>query len=148
MHLTRREILALGAAVTAAGAVAGCSSEPTATPSAPQPEPRTVPDLELIALYAAVRRTYPDLGTALAEIEEQHRAHVAALGEPDTSTELAVTVAATKRAALEQCMVAERRAADLHEAACLNSDDPTLARLLAVIAASEASHVPALERLL
>jgi hypothetical protein len=149
VNLSRRRVIALGAVVAAAGVSAACTdTEPGATgASEPERSPLTTPDLELLALYASVRRTYPELNTQLAALEAQHREHLAALGSSDPDALIDVPVAGTSAAAVEQCMMAERRAADAHQAACLQSSDPTQARLLAILAASEASHVPALAAL-
>jgi hypothetical protein len=150
VDLNRREVLGLGLTVTAGGFLAACSSPdpPAAAPTEQTPNLLATPDLELIALYMAVRSAYPALDASLQTIEEQHRAHLAALGGEVSIEDIDVTVATTSAAAVEQCMLAERRAADIHQAACLRSADPVEVRLLALISASEASHVPALERLL
>lgn len=149
MSLDRRRVLALGVAMTAGGVVTACSS-PESQTQTPEPErnPLANPDRELIALYAAVRRTYPALDGPLREFEDQHVAHLAALGGDDIVDEVDISVAVTSAGAIEQCMLAERRAADSHQDACLRSADAVEVRLLTLIAASEASHVPALERLL
>lgn len=149
MNLSRRRVIALGAVAAAAGMGAACSgAEPEEMRgSEPERNPLTTPDIELLALYSAVRRTYPELDGVLAEIEGQHLDHLTALGGSIPEVSLEVTVAETSAAALEQCMIAERRAADAHQAACLQSNDPIEARLIAIIAASEASHVPALAAL-
>ncbi len=149
MNLSRRRVIALSGVVAAAGVGAACSGpEPEEMRgSEPERSPLTTPDTELLALYAAVRRTYPALDGVLAEIEGQHLDHLTALGGIPPEVSLDVTVAGTSAAALEQCMIAERRAADAHQEACLRSADPIEARLLAIIAASEASHVPALAAL-
>jgi hypothetical protein len=141
--------LTLGAAVAAGGLAAACSSSDSQTfsPSEPEPNLLATPDLELIALYTAVRRSYPALDAPLKEIEDQHVAHVVALGGEVPVEPIDVAVAGTSAAAIEQCILAERRAADLHQEACLRGTDPTQVRLLALLSASEASHVPALARL-
>lgn len=149
MKLSRRRVIALSGVVAAAAVSSACSGTEVERirESEPERNPLTTPDMGLLALYAAVRRTYPSLDEVLAEIEDQHRAHLAALGGSASEVSLEVTVAATSAGALEQCIIAERRAADAHQAACLQSVDPNEARLLAIIAASEASHVPALAAL-
>lgn len=150
MNLSRRRVIALGAVAAAAGVSAACTNtEPEAIEaSQAERDPLTTPDVELLALYASVRRAFPALDAQLAVLQAQHREHLTALGGSEPDVLLDVPVAGTSTAAVEQCMMAERRAADAHQAACLQSSDPTQARLLAILAASEASHVPALAALI
>lgn len=136
--------------MAAAGVSAACSGAEPEEKLVPEDaqNPRTTPDIELLALYAAVRRVYPALDAELGVIEGQHRDHLTALGGSLPDDFLDVPVAQTRAAAVEQCMIAERRAADAHQSACLQSSDPVEARLLAILSASEASHVPALAALI
>jgi hypothetical protein len=151
---SRRAVL-VGAGLLADAA---CSSGPE-----PQP-PKPDPDLpiralaadgvrRLVALYAAVSRDHPDLRAELAPLAAETAAHLSAL-EPPASGPTASPGASTAPSATTTPPVAVPAAAgaartalvraERHEAALrvtqLASASAALARLLAAIGASEATH--------
>jgi hypothetical protein len=144
VHLSRRTLLA------GTGLVLVACSQDTAVPETRSTEPAALDptqqvELNLIALYTAVRAAFPALDQPLKGIQAQHEAHLTALdgelGEIQTPP-----IARTPEGALDQCVLAETQAANAHQQACLGAA-PELARLLTLISASEASHIPALEQL-
>ena len=151
---SRRAVL-VGAGLLA---VAACSSG--TEPEPPKPDP----DLPiralaadgvrgLVALYAAVGRAHPRLRAELAPLAAETAAHLTAL-EPPAARQTASAGASTATGATPSPTVAvpakaaaARTAlvrAERHEAALrvtqLASASPALARLLAAIGASEATH--------
>lgn len=153
---TRRQgLMALGLLGPATLLVA-CSSEDTpaasttlsAEPAAP-PLDATVAGQEalLIAHYDAVLDTLTgdqsDLRDALTSVRDQHAAHREALGgggEP-------VLEDLPAQPSVSSLMAAEKDASKARIKSCVAATDPELARVLAFIAASEASHVPFLKDL-
>lgn len=105
----------------------------------------------LIWLYGKVIAAYPEL--TLSPLLAEHRQHLAQLSArvieppgkkvPDTVT-ARPAIGATKAAALAQLRTAEQRAVKVLLSR-LASASPSLAQLYASIAASEATHVAALE---
>ncbi len=151
---SRRAVL-VGAALLA---VAACSSG--TEPEPPKPDP----DLPiralaadgvrgLVALYAAVSRAHPNLRAELAPLAAETAAHLSALEppaagptasagastSPSATASAPVTVPATAPAARTALVRAERHEAELRVTQ-LASASAALARLLAAIGASEASH--------
>jgi len=126
-----------------------CSSEVSVQDSPPPEQSDIAPtqqtELALIALYSAVRAAFPALDEPLRAIQVQHEAHLAALDGQLRQIE-PPPIASTEAGALEQCALAETQAANAHQRACVTADSD-LARLLTLITASEASHVPALRKL-
>ncbi len=152
--LTRRAGLALLVALPA-GLLAACAGDDAATGTA-QPAPNgssapTVADpaaeeADLVALYDAVLAAFPgsvanDLLTALRDQHAQHRDALGGAGSPATTSP---AVPATLDAALASLATTERQAARSRTRACVAATDDGQARLLSLIAASEAAHVPAL----
>lgn len=155
-RLTRRQSLAALGLIGPVGLLAACSSSDEASPTATlgtEPEP-IAPDATvaaeealLIAHYDAVLQALPETQTetrsALSALREQHVAHREALGgggEPaldDLPEDPSIT----------SLTAAEKAASKARIRACAEASDPELARTLAFIAASEASHVPALKDL-
>lgn len=139
-------------------ALAGCTSsdgspaDPTSAPgpSAASASAAAADEAALIARYeaalASVPDDQPDLRTALSLIREQHRSHLDALGGAPAAT-VPASAPATTAGLLADLITAERAASDERITACVDARDPELARLLSFIAASEASHVPALRDL-
>ena len=155
---SRRAVL-VGAGLLA---VAACSSG-----TEPQP-PKPDPDLPiralaadgvrgLVALYAAVTRAHPNLRAELAPLAAETAAHLSALEPPasgptastgaSTGASTAPSATASAPAAVPATAAAARTAlvrAERHEAELrvtqLASASPALARLLAAIGASEATH--------
>ncbi len=155
--LTRREGLLALALLAPAGLIAACtgSAEPSpgsTSASAPTMDPAAEVAAEesvLIATYDAVLAAATGLDdealALLALIRDQHAQHLEALGGtagPPPSTGSSSPL--TRDAAVTNLIAAEREAARSRIRACVAADDPELARLLAFIGASEASHVPAL----
>ena len=133
-------------ALLAACSSGGAPDEPV--PSTAEPSlasAQAAAEQALIDEYEAVIAAHPGLAAALAPLRDQHMAHADALGgSPSAGTAIA---AATERAAVAALVTAERQAARERIGACVEAVEPGLARLLAFIAASEASHVPALRSL-
>lgn len=150
-------VLAAGAAIT----TAGCSSDPVPRPStSPAPDPdvaltATVADEEsvLIELYDATIAAFPDLTVIIAIIRDEHAAHRESVSlasdspgddSPTASSPAAANVspiAPTPQLALTNLMDAERRAIGQRSQACESAESTDTARLLALIAASEAGHL-------
>jgi hypothetical protein len=100
----------------------------------------------LIAQYQATIAAYQDLAAPLTLLMDQHRAHLAAMAIAPSSAppSTGVPVPGSARQAVTALADAERAATQQRGQACVDAMDPALARTLAFIAASEASHVPAL----
>lgn len=153
--LARRSFLVL-AAGTGAALIAGCgTSDPEGSTSSPDDAVRAAvaeAETALIAQYQGVITAFPDLGASLVAILEQHRAHLAAVTPGQGAAEMAPqispsTTSAPKGSAVDALQFladAERAASQQRREACVLAADPELTRMLAFIAASEASHVPAL----
>lgn len=156
--LTRREGLAATALLGPIGLLVACSSQgATSAVSGTAPaEPAPVADApgevsaderRLIALYDCVIVAFPALATPLAAIREQHRQHAAALSGTDAGVADAVAAPSSRQAALRMLIAAERDAMHNRITSSVDAQDPSLARTLAFVAASEGSHVPALRGL-
>jgi len=167
LHLTRRQGLVLLAALTVPAGLSACGGEspeanPVETTAPPTPALAEVvagEELALIALYDVALASLPEADerrrTLLTALRQQHVEHRDALapevtvpvdgeapagGRSDTGGPDATPVAP----GLRDLAAAERKAAKARIRACVEADDPQLARTLAFIAASESSHVPAL----
>ena len=97
---------------------------------------------DLIALYDAAIATGPgeDRSLLFTALRDQHIAHREALGGASDAP------APTRAPDLGALITAERQAARDRIRSCVDADDPEIARVLALIAASEAAHVPALRQ--
>lgn len=155
----RRALLsgALGAgAFVSAVALSGCGGDsPAGTSGSPSATHQAAPapdvirsevaraERELLAAYDSVIAQFPELRPMLEPIRTQHADHLAAMGVdgPDASPE---ALAATAELAVAALRSAERQAAAARRASCIACTAPDLTRTLALIAASEQSHVPAL----
>lgn len=151
---SRRAVL-VGAGLLAAAA---CSSGTEPTPPKPDPD-LPIRALAaggvrgLVALYDAVSGTHPDLRAELAPLAAETAAHLSALEPPATrptastpastspsaTASPTVAVPATAAAARTALVRAERHEAELRVTQ-LASASSALARLLAAIGASEATH--------
>ena len=165
MH--RRTLLGLlGASIGVGAGLAGCTtSQDPADPTtgAPLPSPsedtdaplRTLVQADeraLIGLYAQAIAAYPDLSDRLRPLADQHQQHFDALEtapenvDPDRAAEsiappsFPALPANDVAAALAVLSNAERTAADQRTESCVGARSSDLTRLLALIAASEASH--------
>lgn len=151
--LTRRTLLAGGIALGAVAlAAAGCTSSPDdssgGSPSPVDPDPdasvrQAVAEAEaaIIALYDAAIAAYPALAADLGAVRDEHRAHAEAMGIAVASPSPSPPAPATRSAALAGLAEAERAAVLERTAACEASTGADLARVTALIAASEAGHV-------
>jgi hypothetical protein len=155
---TRRAVLVGAGLLTVAACSSGTEPEP------PKPDPdlpiRAVAAIGvrgLLALYDGVSRAHPRLRAELAPLAAETTAHLTALEppqnrptassapstgsstSPSTTTSPPVAVPATPAAARTALVRAERHEAGLRVTQ-LASASPALARLLAAIGASEATH--------
>lgn len=157
---TRREGLLALALAGPVALLAGCTNdadEPaedlaSATGGADTASAAAADEAALVARYEAALSEVPedraDLREALAEIRDQHRAHLSALGGADEADATAGAPATAGTSALLASLIeAERAAFRDRVRACVDARDPEQARLLSLIAASEAAHVPALRDL-
>lgn len=141
--------MASSALVGASLVVAACSPSPS--PDATDtPAPTLDPDAQvradvaaaeasLLALYDAVIAAHPALARDLTAVREEHAAHAEAMG---LATAPADAPAVGSRAeALAALTDAEQRAIAQRTAACESASGADLARVTALIAASEAGHV-------
>jgi hypothetical protein len=153
--LSRRSLLAV--AVVGTLTAAGCT--PSTDPAPPTDAPRdddavlaaavVAQEEGLIALYDATVAAFPALGSALTSIRDQHAAHRDALspqGSPTASPSPPIAAGTSQAAAIAGLLEAERRAVSERTESCVAARIPDTARLLALIAASEASHVEFLRR--
>lgn len=162
LHLTRRQGLTLLVALAVPAGLSACGGEspeasPVATTAPPAPDLAEVvagEELALIALYDAALAGLPETDerrrTLLTALRQQHVEHRDALA-PDVTIPLdeeasdgGTLDAAPVAPGLRDLAAAERKATKARIRACVETDDPQLARTLAFIAASESSHVPAL----
>ena len=157
---TRRAVLAAGSVLTLSACLPGADDEPT----------RPDPDLvlrrraarqvgELVASYAAVVTAFPQAGApqldTLRALAAEHEAHVAALTGPaptaspspsSRATASAVPVAPSSMAASLRWLAGLERAAARRRTRQSLRAGPDLARLLAAVGASEATHAAVLAR--
>ncbi|HKB30359.1 MAG TPA: hypothetical protein VKD26_05915 [Streptosporangiaceae bacterium] len=160
---TRRSVLA--ASLTAPLlAAAGCGAPAAATPPAGRPSDVTIlreaiaAKNNLIGLYTAVRAVHPELASQLDPLLTDNTAHLAELNRrliepahpPSPPTGRArgrspspAPVPGSRSAALATLRTAERSAAAA-AVGQLRTVTPSLAQLLASIAACEAAHAAAL----
>lgn len=145
-QLTRRHLLL--AALTGAALVpmAACSDEPEPISLAADPVRVEAlgAELDLIAVYEASIAAQPELAPTLTVILEQHREHAQALAVPDAQASPPAPRGAAAAVDLNGLRDLERQAAGLRAGACVRAGNPELARLLALIGASEAQHVAVL----
>lgn len=140
------------ATVAACGGGGADSSAPASTPGASDQPPidavrREVATSEraLIAAYDAALTAFPALATELSAIRAQHADHLAAMGD-DGAEPAAAMAPASPQAAITALRAAEQQAARERRTSCVAAADPELARVLALIAASEQSHAAALRQ--
>ncbi len=147
--LTRRALIGGSALIGAALVAAACSPSPSPEPSdSATPEPDAdaqvradvaAQESAIIALYDAVIAAHPALASDLSAIRDEHAAHAEAMGV--TGPSAAPPVVGTQAEALAALSDAEKQAIAQRTAACEAASGADLARVTALIAASEAGHV-------
>lgn len=147
--ISRRAVLISATGIAGAGLLTACSAGSQTSAAAADPVSAEVAGAEqaLIAQYQTFITAFPELGADLTPLLEQHADHAKAIGVKATATSAPVA-AADARTAIAVLADVERAAAKARRASCVAATDPELARIVALIAASEASHAPALTRLL
>jgi hypothetical protein len=93
----------------------------------------------IIALYDAAIAAHPDLATDLATLRDEHAEHAEAVGSPAPAP--SAPAVGSRAEALAAITEAEKQAIAQRTAACEAASGADLARLTALIAASEAGHV-------
>lgn len=145
VELSRRTLLAVCIAAPALTAAA-CSATETQTPVDEDSDvKRAVAANEqgLIIQYRTTLAAFPALVPRLQSILTQHEEHFTAMGGDPLSLSIPPGTSApkSKSAAINALMKAERAAAKQRTVACGQAVDVELAWTLALIGASEASHV-------
>lgn len=143
--LTRRAALAIivgaGVAACTPGGEAGPDPSPTSDPDALTRADVAAQEWTLVAMYDAAIAAQPAKADELAALRDQHIEHAQALGSTAPSGSALAMGAAPDRA---QLTTAEMDASRDRVSACSRAVEPGLARLLALIAASEAGHAAVL----
>ena len=159
--LSRRGLLAAGAATGAllvVGALSACTSSANSDPNAPPPTGADDPDFELrgtvvaaevalIAAYDATIKAHAGLRATLQPLRDNHAAHLAAVNIGSAvaiPTPAPPAIPDSPRAAVRQLASMEGTAATERGANCLTASRWQFARELSLIGASEASHHAAL----
>ena len=148
-RLTRRALIGGSALVGASLVIAACSPSPTPGPT-DTPAPTEDPDAQvradvataeatLIGLYDAVIAAHPALASDLTVIRDEHAAHAEAMGV--ALPPAAAPAVGSRAEALATLTDAEQQAIAQRTAACESASGADLARVTALIAASEAGHV-------
>jgi hypothetical protein len=148
----RRRVLQAGAIVAlAALGGAGCdrSDAPMPEPEETGPDEQQADELALIAAYDdALANAGPAARREYLRIRSEHVAHLLALGwEQPVPSPSPETTAPAVSGARRRLARAERFAARSRREAAVIAGDAEQAQILALIAASEAQHVDALEKL-
>lgn len=145
-ELTRRHLLLGALTGVALAAAPGCAAEPEPVSLAADPVrlESLGAELDLIATYEASIAARPDLAPTLTLILDQHREHAQALEVAQTEAPPPAPRAPGAAVDPNGLRELERRAAGLRAGACVRAGNPELARLLALIGASEAQHVAVL----
>lgn len=154
-HIARRverRTLLIGAGAIGLGAsLAACADEDTVATSTPAPAMSAGPppdqvrrevataERALIAAYDAVIAAFPDLAPTLAAIRAQHADHLRVMGDDGAEPAPGVAPASAARG-VATLRAAEQQAARERRTSCVAATDADLARVLALIAASEQSH--------
>ena len=138
--MTRRVALTLlvGAGV-AACTPGGSADDPTASPDvdAGIRDQVVADEWSLVAQYDAVIAAQPSLAADLSPLRQHHVEHAQSLGSASPTTSSAPPASAATVTALAD---AETAATRQRGQACQSATGPDTARLLALIAASEAGH--------
>lgn len=148
-RLTRRALIGGSALVGASLLAAACSPSPSPDPTdsaEPPPDPDAAvradvagAEASLLALYDAVIAAHPALAEDLSALREEHAAHAEALGVPASAPP--APPVGSRAQALAALSEAEQQAVGQRTSACEAATGAELARLTALIAASEAGHV-------
>lgn len=147
--LTRRALIAGSALAGVSLVFTACSPSPSPGPT-DTPAPTEDPDAQvradvaaaeaaLIALYDATIAAYPALASDLTVVRDEHAAHAEAMGV--TPSPVSTPAVGSRAEALAALADAEQQAIAQRTAACESASGPDLARVTALIAASEAGHV-------
>ena len=162
--LSRRRMLAMSAMAVPVATTASCGvPDLLAPPPGPSPSVRTLraaitAEQSLVDAYAHVAAAYPELAATLRPFRTQHDNHLAQLRgrlivpphvtatAPPSPSPAPTSRPASTRAAIALLADAERGAAAA-QLGRLGTATPSLAQLLASIAASEATHAVALSAL-
>lgn len=147
--LTRRALIGGSALVGASLIVAACSPSPSPEPT-DSPAPTSDPDAQvrsdvaaaeaaLLALYDAVIAAHPALASDLSVLRDEHAAHAEAMGV--TASPPGAPAVGSRSEALATLTDAEQQAIAQRTASCESASGADLARVTALIAASEAGHV-------
>lgn len=145
--LTRRDVLAAGLSMSGTALLGACAASAPESASEPPPGGDDVLRRDVAAAEQALIRQYEAaiasasdaLAPLLTRIRDEHVEHLTSMGGTVTS--------ATPFAApgtVDALRAAERDAARMRRTAAVAAADGELARLLALIAASEAGHAVAL----
>ncbi|MFM8773679.1 MAG: hypothetical protein ACKOFP_07545 [Actinomycetota bacterium] len=146
--MTRRTALALlagaGLAACTSGGDSDADTSPTADPDAATRAEVVAQEWALVALYDAAIAASPSNSRDLAVLRDQHVEHAGALGS-SAATSSSASSAAAPTPDRAQLAVAEAEASRARVTACARAVQPDLARLLALIGASEAGHAALLK---
>jgi len=143
--VSRRAVLGGLAGGLAVASVAGCSG-PIATFGAPDPDDAALrltaaSERNLIAAYEAAIVAIPTLASDLNPIAEQHRQHLAALGDVESPPSGSETFPAEDRTGtLKALRMMERAAAKERSTAAVAIAAPAFVEIVTRIGASEAGH--------
>lgn len=155
--ITRRRGLGLLAATLPMGLLTACGDATSTSAPATTREATTGPTLTqrvtadeaaLVALYDAALQVLSandgPLRPLLETIRDQHAQHLAALNTDGVEVPQTPGPVSSDGVPVSALIEAELAAAKRRIRDCTEAQDPGLARLLAFMGASEASHVPAL----
>lgn len=166
--LSRRRVLAASTVLAPLAAVASCGvPNPLAGPPGPSPDVRTLrasiaAEQSLVDVYRGVLAAHPALSASLHTFLTQHEDHLSQLrsrlivpphvsASPSASPSPSASASASPPPASASAAITALGAAERSAAAAqlqrLGTTDPSLAQLLASIAASEATHAVALSAL-
>jgi len=128
--------------------VVGCSREPEPLPTSATSEPDVdaqvraaiaAQEAAIIGLYDAVIAAHPGLAGDLRPVRDEHAAHLDAMATPPASTPPTPAIGSRPQA-VRALIDAEQQAVAQRTSACEAATGADIARLAALIAASEAGH--------
>ena len=150
-RVERRTVLIGAGALGLGESLAACANGDSASTSTPAPPESAGPPQDqvrrdvataeraLIAAYDAVIAAFPDLTPSLAAIRSQHDDHLRAMAA-DGDEPAPAAAPASAAQGIAELRAAEQQAARDRRSSCVAATDADLARVLALIAASEQSH--------